>query len=829
MLRKLLLLILLLSFKVAIYGQISKDISRIFSKSGSINNRAVEFVADPVFLDLNAAFLKQTYEEASDKISIILPVSEEENITLKLEKFQVLNDNFLLRTSSGDTIQDYKPGIFYKGNIVGMEGVATLCIFNEEIGGIVSIEGLGNFNIGRLTDTENQYILYNDLKIKKPRTFVCQTLDYLENLRVEDNSDQAQNDNCVAFYLEGDHELFLLKGGIAQTVNYMITLFAEIAAIYANESITIGISEIMVWDTPDNYSNNAGTDLDRLKTNNLSFNGDLASLLSHGGSGEGGLAWVDVLCSTSNPYSFCGISGSFKNVPTYSWDVLVCAHEWGHNFGSPHTHSCVWNGNNTQIDDCGNLGESAPCYNSGNPIIPSNGGTIMSYCHLNSVGINLSLGFGLQPGNLIRNRYNNATCLTTCEGLGAPEADFQANSLTICEDEAVAFTDLSTFSPKTWQWSFPGGDPDTSTERNPEIIYNEAGVYEVTLECSNILGSDTLTKTSYITVNGKDKPIFTYTIDANNTVQFNNKSKYATSYFWDFGDGSYSFDLHPTYNYNNEEQYEVTLYTYNNECSSDDIYALNIELLSPPIANFTFNQTDFCKPSSIQFFDASSSNTKNRLWEFEGGTPASSSELNPVVVYYDSGSFDVKLTASNSLYADSVELNDVVQISTTPDVNFDYTINSDKVSFINNTQNGNNYEWDFGDGTSSNEVNPVHTYTSSGAYTVRLIATNNCGQDSKIIELQVNITKTSDLVLQKFNLFPNPNNGEFSLELETYESGNYDLKVYNSTGKLVLAEKKEMTAGFNKLDFFLSDLPGGLYLFRLSKDGKSNSSLFSKK
>lgn len=53
------------------------------------------------------------------------------------------------------------------------------------------------------------------------------------------------------------------------------------------------------------------------------------------------------------------------------------------------------------------------------------------------------------------------------------------------------------------------------------------------------------------------------------------------------------------------------------------------------------------------------------------------------------------------------------------------------------------------------------------------------------------MVKTSDLVLQKFNLFPNPNNGEFSLELEIPEGGYYDFKVYNSTGILVLSDKKK--------------------------------------
>ncbi len=829
MFRKLLFIIFILSMKFAIFGQISKDISRIFTKSISTNMRASEFVSDPVFLDINNELLNECFQQQNQKISLTLPISEKQNISMELERFQVLNDNFILRTSGGDTIKDYNTGIFYKGTIAGEKGFATLCLFDGEIGGIVSIDGMGNFNIGKLSDGENQYIVYNDLNIKTPKNFICQTLNTQVENRIDNNTIQQREDRCVSFYLEGDYELFQSKGSINAVVNYITTLFAEIAILYANENISIGISEIKVWNTPDNYSNKAGADLDKLKTNNLNFNGDLASLLSHGGSGEGGLAWVDVLCSSSNPYSFCGIDGSFNNVPAYSWDVMVCAHEWGHNFGSPHTHDCSWNGNNTQIDDCGNLaGESPPCYNPGSPKIPQNGGTIMSYCHLNSVGINLTLGFGPQPGNLIRNRYNAATCLTACQGLGAPQAEFEASTLEVCEDETIIFTDLSSFSPKTWQWSFPGGDPATSTEKNPEISYNDPGVFEVTLKCSNILGSDSLTKISYITVNGKDNPLFTYTLITNKKVQFDNKSKFASSYFWDFGDGAYSFDSIPEHVYEYDGLYTVTLYTYNDNCPSDDIYSTDIVIASPPVANFTFHQTDFCKPSSIQFFDASSYNTTNRLWEFEGGVPASSSDLNPVVIYYDADSFKVKLTASNSQYSNSLELNNLIIVNTTPIVNFLYTINSDKVSFTNNTQNADTYAWDFGDGTLSNEKNPEHSYAHSGTYTVKLIATNECGNETKEKSLVFNKVKTSDLGFNKFNLFPNPNNGEFNLEMETQESGFYEFKIYNSTGLLVLNEKKSISSGFNTIDFFLKDVPDGLYLFRISKDSKTFSTLFVK-
>src|SRR4029079_15718221 len=85
----------------------------------------------------------------------------------------------------------------------------------------------------------------------------------------------------------------------------------------------------------------------------------------------GGIAYLDVLCSNTLQ---CAVSTSLTTTivqfPTYSWNVEVCTHEMGHNMGSSHTHACVWNGNNTQIDDCGNqwaanngqTPEGAACY-----------------------------------------------------------------------------------------------------------------------------------------------------------------------------------------------------------------------------------------------------------------------------------------------------------------------------------------------------------------------------------------------------------------------------------------------------------------------------------
>jgi hypothetical protein len=87
-------------------------------------------------------------------------------------------------------------------------------------------------------------------------------------------------------------------------------------------------------------------------------------------------------------------------------------HEIGHSIGSPHTHSCSWNGNNTAIDGCWFVEQTGPVKCPELGVTPQTKGTIMSYCHLNPfVGINYKWGFGEQPGNLIRKNIQETICV----------------------------------------------------------------------------------------------------------------------------------------------------------------------------------------------------------------------------------------------------------------------------------------------------------------------------------------------------------------------------------------------------------------------------------
>jgi PKD repeat protein len=82
-----------------------------------------------------------------------------------------------------------------------------------------------------------------------------------------------------------------------------------------------------------------------------------------------------------------------------------------------------------------------------------------------------------------------------------PIADFEGNPTTVTVGSSVNFTDLSLNNPTSWDWTFTGGTPETSTDQNPTVTYNTEGTYTVSLTATNSEGYDTKTVADYITVN----------------------------------------------------------------------------------------------------------------------------------------------------------------------------------------------------------------------------------------------------------------------------------------------------------------------------------------
>lgn len=114
-------------------------------------------------------------------------------------------------------------------------------------------------------------------------------------------------------------------------------------------------------------------------------------------------------------------------------------------------------------------------------------------------------------------------------GGSAPVADFSGSPTTINAGQSVTFTDASTNTPTTWSWSFPGGTPSVSNVQSPPAVtYANPGTYNVSLTVTNANGTDTETKTSYITVNsgggatGCDTLVNIFTNDTANLFGVNN-------------------------------------------------------------------------------------------------------------------------------------------------------------------------------------------------------------------------------------------------------------------------------------------------------------------
>jgi len=147
-------------------------------------------------------------------------------------------------------------------------------------------------------------------------------------------------------------------------------------------------------------------------------------------------------------------------------------------------------------------------------------------------------------------------------------ASFSWNTDSICSGDSVCFTNLSS-NANSFLWSFQGGTPASSTLANPKVVYNTPGIYPVQLIAFGNSTSDTLNFSALVNVFQKTLASFTSldtTYFPNAYITFNNTSTFATSYLWDFGDGTNASDQNPWHLYNNLGTYTVTLFTSNNWC-----------------------------------------------------------------------------------------------------------------------------------------------------------------------------------------------------------------------------------------------------------------------
>jgi hypothetical protein len=296
----------------------------------------------------------------------------------------------------------YRPGLHYA------DGRAAFSFTHTGVGGVFPTPR-GDYVLGKLGDS-GYYVFYNDADLLKPPGFRCSTPDFpvFDPPPVQERT----ADDCYAAAIVYDLDRFMYQdyGGEQGAIDYLHLVHNVLHSVFLNENLHLLISDVFVWSEPGPWPEGeagAGDILDAyVNYRGVNFNGTLAHFLTTRLNGLGGLAYLDVLCAqregSSIGCAFSNIGRDYQEFPLTSWTVEVVAHELGHNYGSPHTQWCGWEGG--AIDGC--VEPEGDCLRP--PMPPIGSGSIMSYCHLTEVGVYLVNGFDVQPGNLIRRRAREA-------------------------------------------------------------------------------------------------------------------------------------------------------------------------------------------------------------------------------------------------------------------------------------------------------------------------------------------------------------------------------------------------------------------------------------
>lgn len=323
------------------------------------------------------------------------------SVDLRLEAFDVLapDAEVLVVTAQGEVPMPRPEVVTLRGTVEGdADSRVFLSLSPWGSHALIETEGKRFALVPPPTGVEGPHVVYDvaDLPDHMQPDWMCHvdaaTHDPLGLAMAEagEGGEGARNGPCrvarVAIDSDYEYTAWLFGGNADASAAYALTLMAAVSEIYTYElNVRLVVPYLRVFaqdDDPYGGSDRLGELLSHWRATKGSVQRDLAHLFS--GNFGGGVAYVSVMCSKDWGYAVSGVGGWFpyplQDHHSGNWDLMVVAHELGHNFGTLHTHD----GYEPPIDKCG-LGDCSDAW----------GGTIMSYCHTCPGGMtNIVLRFG---------------------------------------------------------------------------------------------------------------------------------------------------------------------------------------------------------------------------------------------------------------------------------------------------------------------------------------------------------------------------------------------------------------------------------------------------